>query len=200
MTGKDAAVPNPDELAELVKACKAGRQEAYDRLIAIYSPRLYGYLLRLVGRPHDAEDLLQEVFLRLVRAMGVYRHDGQLTAYLFRIATNVVRDRRRRQRVRPHQVSQSETADEQDGLSLDEQVAGEEPAADSTLRARERADALEGALYRLPEEQRQVILLRHFAEMPFGQIAELLGCPVGTVLARAHRGLNRLRELLKDEP
>ena len=50
------------------------------------------------------------------------------------------------------------------------------------------------------QEQRQVILLRHFSEMPFGQIAELLGCPVGTVLARAHRGLKRLREFLGHEP
>ncbi|MDD4890102.1 MAG: sigma-70 family RNA polymerase sigma factor [Phycisphaerae bacterium] len=191
----------PKELADLVVECKAGSSQAYEQLVALYSPRLYGYLLRLVGRPDDAEELLQEVFLRLVRSMATYRHDGQLTAYLFRIATNVVRDRYRRKQVRPHQVSESEAmTDDDESVGLGDHVAGDEPEPDSSLTQRERAEALNKALARLPEEQRQVILLRHFSEMPFNEIADLLKCPVGTVLARAHRGLKRLRELMQDEP
>lgn len=191
----------PKELADLVVECKAGDPKAYEQLVAVYSPRLYGYLLRLVGRPDDAEELLQEVFLRLVRSMATYRHDGQLTAYLFRIATNVVRDRYRRRQVRPHQVSESESAgDDDESGGLSDQVAGDEPEPGQSMRERERAEALNAALARLPEEQRQVILLRHFSEMPFNEIADLLGCPVGTVLARAHRGLKRLREMMDDEP
>jgi len=188
------------ELADLVAACKKGDQRAYDRLIGVYSPRLYGYLLRLVGRREDAEDLLQEVFLRLVRAMEGYRHDGQLTAYLFRIATNVVRDWHRRRKVRPRQVSGSEVVDAEQGMGLEGQLAGDGPAPDASMIQSERAEALNSALARLPDEQRQVILLRHFSQMPFGEIADLLQCPVGTVLARAHRGLKRLRELIDDAP
>ncbi len=191
---------DPKELAELVTSCKAGDARAYERLVGLYSPRLYGYLLRLVGRADEAEELLQEVFLRLVRSMATYRHDGQLTAYLFRIATNVVRDRYRRKQVRPHQVAESEAGDGEETVSLGENVAGDEPEPGERIRQSERAAALSAALARLPEEQRQVILLRHFSEMPFNEIADLLNCPVGTVLARAHRGLRRLRELLNDEP
>lgn len=191
----------PKELADLIARCKKGDQRAYDRLVALYSPRLYGYLLRLVGRPDDAEELLQEVYLRLVRGMERYRHDGQLTAYLFRIATNVVRDRYRRRKVRPRHVSESETGGEDDeGLGLGDQVSADDPGPDASLRHGERSSALGEALEKLPEEQRQVILLRHFSEMSFGDIADLLECPVGTVLARAHRGLKRLRELMGDEP
>jgi RNA polymerase sigma-70 factor (ECF subfamily) len=198
MAERDGNAESPQQMAELVEACKAGDQAAYERLVAIYSPRLYGYLLRLVGRPDDAEELLQEVFLRLVRSMDKYRHDGQLTAYLFRIATNIVRDRARRRKVRPTQVSDSEATDE-GGLTLEAQLPGDGPSPDDSLHHRERADRLHAALEKLPEEQQQVILLRHFSELPFGEIAELMDCPVGTVLARAHRGLKRLREIIGDD-
>ena len=191
---------DPQELARLIALCKAGDCGAYEKLVALYSPRLYGYLVRLVGRTDDAEELLQEVFLRLVGSMASYRHAGQLTAYLFRIATNVVRDRYRRRQVRPHEVRESESAEHEESAGLGDMVAGDEPDPAAAMHLQERAEALNRALARLPAEQREVILLRHYSAMSFNEIADVLGCPVGTALARAHRGLKHLRELLANEP
>jgi len=191
-----ACLMDTDPLADLIRRAQQRRPEAYDELIDAYSPRLYGYFYRLTRSRHDAEDLLQEVFVRLVRTIGDYQHDGRFDAWLFRIAANLVRDRFRRVRT----SRQMPGATDEQGRDLLADVpdeATDSPAA--RLERHEQIDRLQQAISQLPEVEREVILLRHFSQLPFREIADIMDTPLGTALARAHRGLARLRELMTDK-
>ncbi len=182
------------DLTELVSRAKSGQTDAVDRLVDAYAPRLYGLLYRMVGSAAQAEDLLQETFVKMLRGLGRYREDGRFEPWLFSIAANLARDAiRRRGRAVP-------VATGQDGQDCIARLAGEGPGPDSRLLQVEQAQTLEQALATLSETQREVILLRFFSDLPFKQIAEMLQIPLGTALARAHRGLKHLRERLGDAP
>lgn len=189
------------DLERLIRRARQGEPQAYDALIDAYAPRLHGYLYRLTGSRDDADDLLQEVFLRVVRTIATYRHDGRFDAWLFRIATNLVRDRIRRLRRAPRTLSL-------DGPAPAESEGGTErldvadtgaPLPDAGLVADENADRVQSALARLPDAEREVIMLRHFSQLSFAQIAGAMGTPLGTALARAHRGLAKMRAWLQPE-
>ena len=184
------------DLGGLIERARSREAGAFDELVAHYAPRLYGYLYRLTGSRHAAEDLLGELLVRLVRTIGEYRHDGRFDAWLFRIATNLARDRLRRAKVaREVQAGAGTDEDDGDGL-LGRTIDARETGPLKTLSTAEQIDRMQRAVGRLPEPEREVILLRHFSEMSFKEIAELMGTPLGTALARAHRGLARLRELM----
>lgn len=191
-----ASVMDAADLADLIARARLREPAAFDALVTAYGARLYGYFYRLTGSRHDAEDLLQEVFVRLVRMIGQYEHDGRFEGWLFRIATNLVRDRVRRSKVsRPTSDGSARDAHgEAEPLSERADPAGEVPSA--SLELAEDIDRLQQAIEQLPEAEREVILLRHFSQLSFRDIAEQMGTPLGTALARAHRGLARLRELM----
>lgn len=184
-------------LNDLISRARQRDPAAFETLVEIYSPRLYGYFYRLTGRREDAEDLLQEVFVRVVRMIGRYEHDGRFDAWLFRIATNLVRDRVRRQRRAPgFEVA---GGDDDEPGRLEELPDDEIDQPDSNVELTEQVDRLQQALSGLPAAEREVILLRHFSQMSFKAVAEAMGTPLGTALARAHRGLARLRQLMESE-
>jgi RNA polymerase sigma-70 factor (ECF subfamily) len=186
-----------DELADLIERAQRRDPSAFDRLVDAYSSRLYGYFYRLSGSHEDAEDLLQELFVRLVRMIEQYQHEGRFEPWLFRIAANLARDRVRRHKAAKQAglgpTGQTNDEGAEPVLRLVDQ--GGEPS--HRLETSEQADRLQQAIAQLPEAEREVICLRHFSELPFRDIAELMGTPLGTSLARAHRGLARLRELLE---
>jgi RNA polymerase sigma factor (sigma-70 family) len=173
----------------LARACRRD-PAALDQLVDRYSPRVFGLLYRLTGSRDVAEELTQETFLRLVRTIERYDHQGRFEPWLFRIAANLVRDRARRRQRRgeeysladhdqaagPYAASQRDGTDGTDGLVADE----------------ERVQ-LAAAIDALSPAEREIILLRHYSELSFREIAELLEIPLGTALARAHRALGRLR-------
>ncbi len=188
---------DPQQVRATIRAARAGSEEAYRQFLAAYGPRLYGYFYRATGSSHDAEDLLGELMLRLLRRLGEYDERGRFEPWLFRIAANLVRDRIRRARVRP-QMASLET-DGTGRLALGERLAGAEERADARLLRAEARGALEAALEGLEERSRQMVLLRHFAGMRFKEIAEMFECPVGTVLARVHRALKALRAAMEED-
>jgi RNA polymerase sigma-70 factor, ECF subfamily len=195
-----AFVMDAAELADVIARARRREPAAFDALVTAYGDRLYGYFYRLTGSRHDAEDLLQEVFIRLVRMIGRYQHDGRFEGWLFRIATNLVRDRVRRSKTgRPAADSSGARGARGEAESMGERPdpAAERPSA--SLERAENIDRLQQAIGELPEAEREVILLRHFAQLSFKEIAEQMGTPLGTALARAHRGLAKLRELMADE-
>jgi len=163
-----------------------------DELVAM-APRVYGLLVRLVGRPEVAEDLVQETLLRAFRSAGTYRPEGKLRAWLFRIAVNLARDWVRR---RPREPSVGLDGGP-DGTGPP--VAAPEAPPDAGLLGRERAAHVEAAMARLSEPDRLVLLLRYYADMPFKDIARTTREPLGTVLARAHRALRKLENLVSEE-
>ena len=186
---------DPSALQTHVAAAKAGRPEGYQALLAAYNSRLYGYFYRMTGNRHDAEDLLGETVLRLVRTLPDYREEGRFEPWLFRIAANLVRDRFRRRKAAPAVVSLTEGSDGNGG-DLAASLRGREGRPDARLMAAEASTDLRAALDTLDPTTRNMILLRHFAELSFAEIAEIMGCPLGTALAKVHRGLKTLRRKL----
>ncbi|MBN2563212.1 MAG: sigma-70 family RNA polymerase sigma factor [Phycisphaerae bacterium] len=189
-----------ETLAEVIRGAQRGDPVSFDRLVDAFAGRIFGFLLRLTGSRDAAEDLMQEVFIRVVRMIGSYEHADRFEAWVFRIAANLARDRLRRTRRAPRRVTMAAPGGiERGGLhaagSLEE-IAAEPQAADAGLVRGEEIDALNAALAMLPETEREVIMLRHFSQMSFKEIAEVMDTPLGTALARAHRGLARLRELM----
>lgn len=182
-------------LNELIARAQVQDADAFDALIDHFGPRLFGYLARLTGSRDHAEDLTQEVFLRVVRKIGSYRHDDLFEAWLFRIATNLVRDRIRREKRTPATTP----------ILADDGLAEGHPATDRlsavspqhAMELSEETDRLQVALDQLPEGEREVVMLRHFSQLSFSTIAEMMKTPLGTALARSHRGLAKLRSLME---
>lgn len=188
---------NAAELAEVIRRAQCREPAAFDALLAAYGARLYGYFYRLTGSRDEADDLLQEVFVRLVRMIGEYQHDGRFEGWVFRIASNLVRDRVRRDRKLHAAGLTTGSAGGSDGDPFSHLADTRQSAPDAGLETAEDVDRMQRALRQLPEAEREVVLLRHFSGMSFREIAEHMGTPLGTALARGHRGLARLRELME---
>lgn len=184
----------PKRLEAIITLAQGGSAEGYTALLEAYGPRLFGYFYRATGSRHDAEDLLGEMMLRLVRTLKNYDDRGRFEPWLFRIAANMVRDRIRWSKSNPQAVSLS--IESESGQSLADDVPGAHDAVDRGLMSTEMSADLADALARLDDTTRQMIVLRHFSDMSFREIADLVGCPLGTALARVHRGLKMLRKLM----
>ncbi len=181
----------PAGLDGLVQRARRRDPDAIEALFELYHRRVYGLLYRLTGSRDSAEDLLQETFLRLVRHIASYDHAGRFEAWLFRIAANLARDHARRHRRRGPTASLDA---ESDGVGPLDRLACECSDPADGLVAAEARQALGQALEALSPQDREILMLRHYGELSFQEIAELLGIPLGTALARAHRALKRLRQ------
>ncbi|MCK6456438.1 MAG: sigma-70 family RNA polymerase sigma factor [Phycisphaerae bacterium] len=183
-------------LADLIRRMQRRDETAFDALVEHFGGRLYGFLYRLTGSRDDAEELAQETLVRVVRMIGRYTDDGRFEGWLFRIAANLARDRARRMRRVPGRVEWSETDGLRDGGPG---LTGDQPGPDARMETREDVDRMNAALAKLPDGEREVILMRHFSNMSFREIAAAMQTPLGTALARAHRGLLRLRSMLESD-
>jgi RNA polymerase sigma-70 factor (ECF subfamily) len=176
---------------ELVAAVQAGDVGAFDQLVRRWDRRIQAVVYRLVGSHEEARDLSQEAFLKAYRAMGTFKREARFSSWLYQIALNLGRDRLRRRRTRPH-------------LSLDGlEEAGERPlsfdgpTALDLVESRDLSRAVAAAVAGLPEEQREVVILKEYEDLTFAQIAETLDVPLSTVKTRLYRGLAQLRERLE---
>jgi RNA polymerase sigma-70 factor (ECF subfamily) len=184
-------------LRVVILAAQSGDCGAYRELLDAYGRRLYGYFLRATNSHHDAEDLLGEIMLRLVSRLGKYDDRGRFEPWLFRIAANMLRDRIRRAKSRPKPVSLS--GDGESGSGLADQILADNDNVDQGLLAEETSRRLQASLMKLDSITREMILLRHFGQMSYKEIADLFQCPLGTALARVHRGLKALRRTMSRE-
>ncbi len=184
------------QLAEQIAGCQAGRPEAFSRLLAEFGPRLYRYFYRACGSEADAEDMVQELFVRLLEKIGSYEHQGKFEHWLFRVAANLSRDRlRHKARTGPILSLQHVTHDE---LELGDTLAADGPEPDGRMQQAQQMDALQKALSQLPPPDREIILMRHYGGMSFKELAEHFNLPLGTALAKVHRGLKKLQKLMND--
>jgi RNA polymerase sigma-70 factor (ECF subfamily) len=191
-----------DALENAIQAARSGHPASIEVIVRHYANRIFGFLYRMTGSRPDAEDLMQEVFVRLVGTVGTYEHRGRFEPWLFRIAANLARDRLRRIRRSPRWIRSDGGADGVGGAygggpSLEEMAISNE-RSDASLIRTEEIDALGAAIGQLPEPEREVIMLRHFSQLSFREIAESTGVPLGTALARGHRGLKHLRRLMTE--
>jgi RNA polymerase sigma-70 factor (ECF subfamily) len=190
------AVAKSDE--ELMLRLRAGEEEAFDVLVGKYRAPVIHFLYRLVHRREPAEDLAQEVFLRVYRARKSYRPTAKFSTWLFRIATNVALNALRDGRMR-HERETSIDADA-GVMPLAERLPDAMATAEQALVERERRAAIRRAVDALPEKQRLAVLLHKYQEMDYAEIAEVLEISesaLKSLLFRAYETLRaRLRPLL----
>ena len=178
--------PEPND-GELLAAAREGDRAAFGELVDRHKELLVNYLTRMTGRREEAEDLAQESFLRLATRSGSYRERGHLTAYLLRIATNLVRGRERQRRRR--QLLRS--------AFLSSNGHHQNPGQESRLLERELQRQVATAIARLPLRFRVPLVLHELEGWSYQQIGELVGCRVGTVKSRVFRGRQRLKRDLE---
>ena len=176
-----------DRIAKWLADAAQGDENAWRLIVSEFSPRIFG-LLKAQCRDADlAEELTQSVFVTLAEKLGEYTEQGQFQSWIFRVAINRLRDEMRR-RTRHAKPTSQET------LSEIEWVADGDGYR--TIE-REQILSLEQAMDELSSSDREIVDLRHTAGLSFKQIASLLNEPVGTLLARHHRALARLRESIE---
>lgn len=184
-----------DLLAEQIARCQNGDREAIVWLVRQFGPQLYRYFLRMNNSTLDAEDLLQELFVKLIENIHQYRHEGRFEGWLFRVAANLVRNEARRRKIRGGVIS---LQDENKGLG--DALASKEATACQKAQQTEQIDQLQEALRQLPSTDREIIILRHYGQLSFKEIAEHYQIPVGTALSKVHRGLKCLKEIIGSGP
>jgi RNA polymerase sigma-70 factor, ECF subfamily len=161
-----------------------GSPAAFEMLVRRWQQPVARFLYHLVGRDEWISDLCQEVFLRVYENRARYRETGTFDAWLYRIALNVARDAKRRQRREPHALGDMEPA-----------AAG--PTPEAACEEAERGRMISRTIADLPEPLRIVLVLRHYEEMSFEQIARMLGVPASTIKSRFSAALRRLRDRLR---
>ena len=172
----------------LVARLRGGEAAAGETLCRRHHEPLMRYLQRLVGAD-VAEELFQQTWLSVLDHIDRFNpaatNPGAFKAWLFRIATNKAND---------HWRSGGRERTGREGLKLVTETLG--PDASHRLEGQEMAAKLQQALQQLPENQRQVLLLRFYSDMKFVEIAEVLGCPLNTALGRVHKAILKLRQLM----
>jgi RNA polymerase sigma-70 factor, ECF subfamily len=178
------AVEPSDE--ELMRRFRAGEGDAFPLLVQRHRARVFAFVLRLTQERSRAEDVLQETWLRVVRGAPAYQPTARFTTWVYTIARNACLDGARRERHRSTEPLEQEPQAE--GTPWSDPERG---AASAELRP-----LLEAAVAALPEEQREVFLLRELAGIPFAEIARMTGAPEPTVKSRMRYALEALQKSL----
>ncbi len=172
-----------DDLAQIIEGCKAGSADDFAQLVDIYASRIYGYFYRLTGNRELSDELLSELFFKLVGKIGSYK-GGSFDSWLFKIAANIFNDylRGKQRRKKLHEARKEQ---------LQEQI--KEPKRSDG----ERVDKLQIQLDKLNDDTRELILLRFYSQLSLKEMAMIRREPIGTTLSKLHRGIKRLRELME---
>jgi RNA polymerase sigma-70 factor (ECF subfamily) len=167
---------------ELMQRVRDGDVAPLGVLFERYQVPLYNFFLRLTGRTAVSEDLVQEVFLRVLKYRHTYRGQSQFRTWLYQIARNARADHYRKR--------WRETAlDDEKGRA----VPSNEPSVHDVLEGSQQAELIRQALQRLPDEKREVLVLSRYHDMRYEDIGHMLGCTEGTVKVRVHRAMKDLR-------
>ena len=176
--------------------------ENFEALVREHQGMVFRTLTRLTGSGAQVEDLAQEVFLRLYRALPEFRGDSALSTYLYRIVVNVAQDEWKRRRKERSVMATAPALEEDEDAGWIESFAGDELTEharnpEQRMEDAEVQAAVEAALRELPEMERAVLVLYHQEELSYEGIAAALGLPINTVRTHLHRGRKRLSQVLR---
>jgi RNA polymerase sigma-70 factor, ECF subfamily len=174
---------DPLKVIEIVSRARSGSEDAFSELVNMYASRLFAYFYRLTGNRDDANELISELFIKMVEKIGSCRPQT-FEPWLFKIASNLFTDYLRSKKRREKMISH-----------IEEQVQSETdpPQNDSFM-----TDKLTRQLQRLEPETAEIIIMRYYSQLSFEELAKLRNEPVGTVLSKVHRGLKKLRQLMEE--
>jgi len=179
----------------LVSRCLRGEEPAWEELVRLHTRRVYGLCFRFTGSGSEAQDLTQEVFLRVFRTLKTFRSmEGSFATWLARVTRNLLIDHYRRTR----QERVTDSIEEQ--LPMIEEAGGAASARpDHALAGREASEILQATLQKLSPDLREAVILRDLQEMEYREIAEVLRIPEGTVKSRINRGRAELARHLRKQ-
>lgn len=186
----DVNVSKPDQ--DLITECLAGQTQAFGDLVLRYQNRLFNTLITVLGSAEDARDVAQEAFINAFQKLHTFRGRSAFYSWLFRIALNSAASRKRKM----NRVAVSiEASRDQSGVEPLDRHPGSRP--EHALELSEQQGAVRAALAELAEEFRTALVLKEMENLTYEEIAEIVGCPIGTVRSRIHRARAELRERLQ---
>jgi len=182
---------NGEEKSLLIKA-KSGDIEAFEQLVEVYEKKVFNIALRMIGNYDDANDIAQEVFIRVYKSLGGFKEQSAFSTWIYRITTNVCLDELRK-RKNKKVVYIDEDVKSDDG-EIKRQFEATEPTPEIVAEKNYVRQVVNDAIQKLSEEHRTVIILRDIQGFSYEEIAKITKCPEGTVKSR----INRARQALKD--
>ncbi|PYX83509.1 MAG: RNA polymerase subunit sigma-24 [Acidobacteria bacterium] len=183
--------------AEVMLRVKAGDEPAFDYLVQKYRRPMVSFMYRMAHNAAAAEDLAQEVFLRVYRSRASYEASAKFTTWLYRIATNLaVNHARDTRHERPENMASLDEPDEQTGTTMD--VADTSPNVEERLVRQERLKAIRQSVENLPERQRLAVLMHKYQQMDYKQIGEVLKLSESATKSLLFRAYETLRQQLKE--
>lgn len=181
-----------DADSQVVERCLSGDEGAWENLIQSHTRRVYAICYRFVGRENEAQDLTQDVFLRVFKTLGSFRSgEGSFSVWLTRLTRNLLIDHYRRTKL------ERATDSIEDQLGVLEEKTALHGRTDGMLASREASEFLQAALQKLSPELREAVILRDLEELEYREIAKVLSVPEGTVKSRLNRGRSELARILK---
>jgi RNA polymerase sigma-70 factor (ECF subfamily) len=192
LIGANTAERRLDAESQLIARCLSGDEAAWDELVRTYTRRVYAVCYRFTGKDGEAQDLTQEVFLRVFRTIKSFRSgEGSFLVWLNRLTRNLLIDHYRRSRLE----RATDSIEEQ--LPVLEEKAALTSRTDGMLAGREASELLQAALQKLSPDLRETVILRDIEELEYREIAEVLNVPEGTVKSRLNRGRAELTRILR---
>ena len=186
-------------VAMLVRRCIAGDSAAWDEIVQNYHRRIYNLCYRFVGSADDAQDLTQEVFIKIYRTLSSYdTNKGAFATWITTITRNLLVDHfRKTKQDRMTDSLDAAPSDHEDAQPLSDRIEDKSAPPDSHVRSREVGDTVHAALAKLSPELREAVILRDLQDMDYREIAAALKVPEGTVKSRINRGRAELARLLQ---
>jgi RNA polymerase sigma-70 factor (ECF subfamily) len=180
---------NPEE-TDLISRCQQGDQEALKGIFEKYQKKVYRIAYGVVRQREEALDIVQEVFIKLFRSIKNFKGRSQFYTYLYRMTMNTAIDHARKTGKQP-----MSSLDEEGSFQPSDEP---EKGPERLLLQKELEERVKMAMEKLPAEQRAAIIFKDVEGLSYQEIAEAMGCSIGTVMSRLHYGRKRMQELLKD--
>ncbi|UCE41020.1 MAG: sigma-70 family RNA polymerase sigma factor [Candidatus Aminicenantes bacterium] len=182
---------------ELMLGFRNGDERSFEILYRRYEKPLFNFLYRMVVNAAEAESLCQEAFYRLVRAKTNYEPTARFKTWLYQIAVNLCQDRKRRMKHRSHRSLDSQVSSRQnEEAALQDFIPNPSADLEKQVETAELESFVKEEISRLPEEEKLVVILREYQGLKCSEIADIIGCPIGTVKSHNHRAHERLRKSL----
>jgi len=185
--------------AKLIERLIARDERAFNDLVRAYERRVFGLVLRMLGQRAEAEDLTQEVFVQVFKAIGTFRGESKLSTWIYRIAVNLCKNRAKYLRVR-HAGEQDQLDDVAERLPPSQARhanVAQVDRPDEAVAGRQVEEIVRRSIAEVDESFRECLILCDVEELPYEEIAEITQLPVGTVKSRIFRGRAQLRELVE---
>lgn len=184
-----------EELA-VIRRVQKGDVNAFEALVSAYEKNVYNLALRMMGNAQDAEDMAQEAFLKAYNSLPGFRGDSKFSVWLYRIVSNVCLDQLRKKSKRP---TVSLSMEDEDGEETQLDLPDTAQSPEEVLEKKLTREAVRRGLAQLPEDARQILLLREIQGLSYEEIGETLGLEPGTVKSRIFRARKRLCAFLLED-